>query len=91
MTTDLISLCQYPDVGDFVISGWRTGQQQAYSFPIENGAHAGPGCEETQAFALLPDDTRLPITDNHYLRPLDLRKAALHLLGRQLLPNVDGT
>ncbi|ODS24493.1 hypothetical protein AB835_03360 [Candidatus Endobugula sertula] len=50
VTKDLISLCQHPDVGDWVFSGWRA-YGQPYSFPIENGAHAGPGFEETHAFA----------------------------------------
>jgi len=85
VTADLIALTRHPDAGDFVISGWRP-KQPPYSFCVENGAHAGPGYEETQAFALLPDDTHLPATNKKYLRPLDLRKAALHMLDRQSLP-----
>lgn len=80
-TTDLINLCQHPDAGDFVISGWCP-EHQPYSFRTENGAHAGPGFEETNAFALLPGDTRIPTTNKGYLRPMDLRIAALNLLGR---------
>ncbi|MBW1793627.1 MAG: endonuclease/exonuclease/phosphatase family protein [Deltaproteobacteria bacterium] len=81
VTRDLIALCQHPDAGDFVICGWRAGAEP-YSFPIENGSHAGPGPEETKAFALLPADTPLPERHRDYLRPMDLRHAAFHALGR---------
>jgi endonuclease/exonuclease/phosphatase family metal-dependent hydrolase len=81
VTHDLIELCHHPDAGDFVISGWRTGAKP-YSFPMEHGAHAGPGSEETRAFALLPGDTFLPERDRDYLRPLDFRNAAFHAIGR---------
>jgi endonuclease/exonuclease/phosphatase family metal-dependent hydrolase len=87
VTTDLIDLCRHPDAGDFVISGWRP-DQPPFSFRIENGAHAGPGYEETHAFALLPDDTQLADNSKVYWRLLDLRKAALDLLGRHPLPKV---
>lgn len=81
VTHDLIGLCHHPDAGDFVISGWRTAAKP-YSFPVENGAHAGPGSEETKAFALLPGDTFLPERNRDYLRPLDFRNAAFHAMGR---------
>jgi endonuclease/exonuclease/phosphatase family metal-dependent hydrolase len=81
VTRDLIELCQHPNAGEFVICGWRTNSTP-YSFPIENGSHAGPGSEETKAFALLPADTPLAERDRDYLRPMDLRHAAFHVLGR---------
>ena len=81
VTRDLIELSRHPDAGDFIICGWRT-DGTPYSFPIENGAHGGPGSEETNAFALLPCDTSLPERNHSYLRPMDLRQAALHFLGR---------
>ena len=81
VTLDLIELSRHPDAGDFIICGWRTNDTP-YSFPIENGAHGGPGSEETKAFALLPGDTSLPERNHSYLRPMDLRQAALHFLGR---------
>jgi len=81
VTHDLIELSRHPDAGDFIICGWRT-HGTPYSFPIENGAHGGPGSEETKAFALLPGDTSLPERNHSYLRPMDLRRAALHFLGR---------
>jgi endonuclease/exonuclease/phosphatase family metal-dependent hydrolase len=52
------------------------------SFPQENGAHAGPGPEETHAFALLGSSVYLPSRTHGYLRPLDLRRAAFHAMGR---------
>ncbi|MBE9487415.1 MAG: endonuclease/exonuclease/phosphatase family protein [Chloroflexi bacterium] len=79
---DLVSLCQHPGAGDFVLLGWRKGMP-AVSFAVENGAHAGATPEETRAFNLLPKDTALPVREHDYLRPIDLRRAALHHLGRQ--------
>lgn len=76
---DLCALCRHPDAGNFTICGWRL-DEAPLSFPIENGAHAGPGRDETGGFALLPGDTELPASRG-FLRPLDLRHAALHLLG----------
>jgi endonuclease/exonuclease/phosphatase family metal-dependent hydrolase len=85
LTQDFIRLCQHPNAGDFVLWGWsRNGPP--YTFPIENGSHAGPGLEETHAFALLPDDAPLDPGGKRYLRPLDLRNAAMRHLGRRLSP-----
>ncbi|MDO9049649.1 MAG: endonuclease/exonuclease/phosphatase family protein [Methylobacter sp.] len=80
-TQDLIALCHHPDAGEFIACGWRAGSQ-AYSFAIENGAHGGAGPDETNAFALLPRDIPLPSNGRDYLRPGDLRHAALQFLGR---------
>ena len=80
-TQDLIALCHQPDAGDFIACGWRAGSQ-AYSFAIENGAHGGAGPDEARAFALLPRDIPLPSNGRDYLRPGDLRHAALQFLGR---------
>lgn len=83
---DLVALCRHPDAGDFVISGWDY-QETPLSFPMENGAHAGPGAEETRGFLLVPDRIQrwhvahLANTRNR-VRGEDLRKIALHFLGR---------
>jgi endonuclease/exonuclease/phosphatase family metal-dependent hydrolase len=85
MTRDFIRLCQHPNAGDFVLWGWsRNGP--AYTFSVENGSHAGPDLEETHAFALLPDDAPVDAGSKRYLRPLDLRNAALRHLGRYRYP-----
>ena len=82
---DLVALCHHQDAGDVVISGWnRTGR--CYSFPSENGAHAGPGLEETHAFALMPVDAPLSWRPEGHLRPASLRQAALRHLGREATP-----
>jgi endonuclease/exonuclease/phosphatase family metal-dependent hydrolase len=87
ITRDFIALCQHRNAGDFVLWGWsRRGP--LYTFPVENGSHAGPGLEETHAFALLPDDAPLYIDDRPYPRPLDLRGAAMRHLGRETGPPV---
>lgn len=78
---DLVALCHHADAGQLVACGWRAGAEPL-SFAIENGAHGGIAPRETAAFALLPDDAPLPPGDSAHLRPLDLRRAALHLLGR---------
>ncbi|MCW8917829.1 MAG: endonuclease/exonuclease/phosphatase family protein [Gammaproteobacteria bacterium] len=78
---DLQRLCTHPDAGDFTLLGWCDGVTPL-TFAEENGAHAGATPEETNAFALLPADTRLATRTMPYLRPGQLREAALHHLGR---------
>jgi endonuclease/exonuclease/phosphatase family metal-dependent hydrolase len=82
VAADLGALCHHPDSGDLVISGWRL-DGRPLSFPFEHGAHAGPGPNETDAFALVPPDTPLPggvgRTDS-IVRPRDLRSAGFALL-----------
>lgn len=79
---DLIRMVQHEESGDILLIGW-TRQTESTSFVYQNGAHAGPGREETGAFALLPADVPLPPTGKPYLRPDDLRLAALRFLGRE--------
>ncbi|MEN6627495.1 MAG: endonuclease/exonuclease/phosphatase family protein [Candidatus Sumerlaeia bacterium] len=88
---DLVSLCNHPNAGDFVISGWRV-HRRPMSFPIENGAHAGPGSRETDAFAIVPGDAPIPDRKKAYLRPADLRQMVLNRLGRaQMKPRPPAT
>lgn len=51
---DLAALFRCRYAGDMMICGWRKDGNPV-SFPAENGAHAGPGPEETHGFLLLPD------------------------------------
>jgi endonuclease/exonuclease/phosphatase family metal-dependent hydrolase len=78
---DLVRLCEHADAGDLVVLGWRDGVPPM-TFATENGAHAGASPEETHGFALLAQDTPLAAREHDYLRPGDLRKAALQHLGR---------
>lgn len=78
---DLVRLCEHADAGDFVLLGWRDGIAPL-TFAIENGSHAGLMPEETNGFALLPADAPLAAGEHDYLRPADLRQAALQYLGR---------
>jgi len=82
VAADLVALCHHPDAGDLVISGWRL-DGRSLSFPFENGAHAGPGPNETDAFALVPPDTPLAGlgSTNSVVRLGDLRSAGFALLG----------
>jgi len=81
VTQDLITVCHHPDAGAMTLSGWRT-QDKPMSFPIENGAHAGPGTEETNAFAIFPSDVPLWVEGRVYLCTRDIRQAVLQFLGR---------
>jgi endonuclease/exonuclease/phosphatase family metal-dependent hydrolase len=85
MARDFVTLCRHPDAGDFVLWGWSRHGPRC-TFPNENGSHAGPGLEETHAFALLPDDAPVDAAAGGYLRPLDLHGAALRHLGRAVNP-----
>lgn len=76
---DLARVCRHPNAGDLVISGWNP-DAQPLTFAVENGAHGGPGKEETSAFAILPEgvgETRA------VLRPLDLRRCVFDILGAE--------
>jgi endonuclease/exonuclease/phosphatase family metal-dependent hydrolase len=78
---DLVTLCHHPSAGKIIIAGWYQGIHPII-FSGENGSHGGYGPEETKAFALLPPDVPLDSQGREYLRPLDLREAALRHLGR---------
>jgi hypothetical protein len=78
---DLMCLFAHPDAGDIVVLGWRDGVA-ALTFARENGAHGGASPDETHGFALLPEAAPLAATSRGYLRPMLLRDAALHHLGR---------
>jgi endonuclease/exonuclease/phosphatase family metal-dependent hydrolase len=83
---DLVALCHQDFAGDLILLAWSP-DQPPMSFVNERGAHGGPGPEETQGFVLLPERTRLPQQTGDFLRPSDMRAAALHFLGRQRLPS----
>lgn len=82
---DLIRLCEHAYSGDLVILGWRHGIEPI-TFANENGSHAGLSPRETQGFAVLPKDAPLPERTRDYVRPIDLRRAALSHLGRKPKP-----
>ncbi|NNC68828.1 MAG: oxidoreductase [Gammaproteobacteria bacterium] len=82
LTDDIISICQHKNAGDFIICGWHSGIPYQ-TFRLENGSHAGPGENETHAFALLPGDTLIADNNHNYLRPFDLRIAAQNIIGRE--------
>ena len=79
---DLKLLLQHEQRGDLMLFGWSAGMK-AISFSNENGAHAGLGPLETQAFALLPQDAPLHFREKGLTRAYDLRQAALQVLGRK--------
>lgn len=78
---DLARLVHHPGAGELVVSGWDAWGTPM-SFPVENGAHAGPGYNETHGFALLLGDTPLAPNTSGYIRPRELREAVLRFQGR---------
>jgi len=86
LAADLVTMTENENAGDLVILGWSP-DGPPWTFAMERGAHAGPGLIETQGFALLPVKTRLPAGVREFIRPSALREAALHLLGRDLMPS----
>ncbi len=81
VSEDMVRLCRHPDCGDFVLFGWAKNGV-SISFPGENGAHAGPGPNETTGFALLPGTAPVTLAGDRTMRPLDLREGILQFLGR---------
>jgi len=81
VTGDLMNMAGHRDSGEMMLVGWRRDRLSS-CYGYQNGAHAGPGLEETHGFALLPSDCLLPTTQRDYLRPDDMRLAALRFLGR---------
>lgn len=78
---DMVALCRHPDSGDYALFGWSK-KGVSLSFPGENGAHAGPGPNETTGFALLPGTAPITLPAQGPLRPLDLREGVRQFLGR---------
>jgi endonuclease/exonuclease/phosphatase family metal-dependent hydrolase len=78
LSQDVVRLCIHKHAGDFILMGWHYNKDYI-TFRMENGSHAGPGPNETHAFAILPKDTHIDDHD-HYLRPHHIRSAAMHLL-----------
>lgn len=80
VSEDLVALCRHPEAGQVVIGGWVTGEPPL-SFVGENGAHAGPGPEETGGFTLLPGD--VPVPTDRCVRPREFREAVLARLAAE--------
>lgn len=78
---DLAEFAAIRDAGDLIMLGWSPWDG-AWSFAPERGAHGGLGPDETRGFALLPVRTELPAGTAEFIRPLALRAAARHYLGR---------
>lgn len=85
ISRDIIELCHHEHAGDFTLCGW-VPNGKPISFPLEYGAHAGPGIRETDALAILPSDVFFPSKNEAYLTTKNLRNAALKLLNRESDP-----
>ena len=81
LSQDFLTLCRHSSAGALVLFGWRAGRT-AVTFAMENGSHAGFGLGETHGFALLPRNVPLSLREQRFLRPSDLREAALNHLRR---------
>lgn len=83
LAADLIRMVHHVDSGEMILIGWGA-DPKTLSFVIQNGAHAGPGPDETDAFALIPNDIAVGDPSQKFLRPNDIRIAALQFLGREI-------
>lgn len=87
---DLALLTHRRDAGDLVFCGW-VPDGKPLTFVLENGAHGGPGIEETRGFLLVPDRifrwhrSHLPPTGTR-VRGEDLHRIVAHFLGRETAP-----
>ena len=73
---DLKRLLHHFLAGDLVISGWRP-DARSVSFSVENGAHGGPGANETQGVVLMPGGKE---QGKETFRPMDLRNMVMKRL-----------
>lgn len=80
IASDLVDLCRHPDSGALILIGWRRSGKTV-TFFSEAGSHAGPGHDETEAFALLPAGA-LPRPPGQAMDIQDLREAAMRATGR---------
>jgi endonuclease/exonuclease/phosphatase family metal-dependent hydrolase len=78
---DFTKLCFHRDGGNFVICGWQNDATPV-TFVLENGAHGGPGPNETSGFFVVPADAPFPDPENGIIRPLTLRRMAQRVLHR---------
>lgn len=87
---DLAALAHHRDAGELVFCGWNP-DGDSLTFALENGAHGGPGAEETRGFLLVPDRifrwhrSHLPPTGTR-VRGEDLHRIVAHFLGRETAP-----
>lgn len=81
VTHDLATICAHKYAGEFVYLGWYKDIDYI-TFRIENGSHAGPGVNETHAFAMLPKDIHINKQEKSYIRPHHIRDAAMHILDK---------
>ena len=76
---DLQRLCEHPDAGDFLLSGWDS-ERTPVTFVQENGAHGSIGVDETRGFILVPQGVhvrpRQGQENEQYVRGEDLYRAA---------------
>jgi endonuclease/exonuclease/phosphatase family metal-dependent hydrolase len=86
---DVKELVEHPDAGAVVLFGWRPGRE-SLSFATEQGAHGGPGAEETTAFLLAPSDAEvtLPTPEEGPFRLAHLREAVLNVRAGHRRPRV---
>jgi endonuclease/exonuclease/phosphatase family metal-dependent hydrolase len=83
LLADLERVARHEHTGDLILLGWRSGIGRPLTFAFEYGAHGGISPEECTAFVAMPDDLEREMLAPGFMRPLDLRRAALLHLGRE--------
>lgn len=80
VTDDVLRLVHHEKAGALTLLGWN--RQHPMSLQHENGAHGGPGPDETSAMLLLPQEAAAAAAAYDVIRPLDLREMARRLMAR---------
>jgi endonuclease/exonuclease/phosphatase family metal-dependent hydrolase len=83
LMADLERVARHEHGGDLILLGWKSGIGRPLTFAFEYGAHGGISPEECTAFVAMPDDLERETLAPGFMRPLDLRRAALLHLGRE--------
>ncbi len=80
---DFMKTCRHEYSGDVVCCGYQGKGKEYITFRIENGSHGGVVEEEYCGFFMAPSTLHNSKTAAGYVRPEDIRNAALRFLGRQ--------
>ncbi len=79
---DLERVARHEHAGDLILLGWKSGIERPLTFAFEYGAHGGISPEECTAFVAMPEDLERESLAPGFMRPADLRRAALFYMGR---------
>ncbi len=79
LVEDFMKTCRHEYSGDIICCGFQGAGKECITFRIESGSHGGVIEEEYSGFFMAPAN----IINAGYVRPEDIRNAALRFLGRK--------